>query len=683
MDIERPRRYARDDKNSFFYWLVDANGMSDSTGKAYISALRKVERFAKEKEYIRGSLYEISEADINNLLERVLSDADFPAVSNATLHLIQAAINKLIVYLSENKSILQSKNSGNEIKIIDYSLFGKQEYTEWLSIKKGYSKKQIDFELSVMEGIEKYASQTISGECSIFNTNLEKIGITLNELLSNEAFIDKISEQFASIYLFLDFISEIKRNGNTLLKELKETTERNIVQVIKEKYPFGFNINSPIEILRFRAFYEDKFGQPIEEDDKDLLSYIENNCVNNKGKAYYIKPSVIEQLNEILNSIASEGYSILYYTVFYDQYEDWLYSEHIIDAEMLKLVLQHFANRYLYRENYLLIKADQKYTEQQALVKELENHWGNSMLCTVEELHRALPYIPVDKIKYALSSSNSFVWNSQETYALAEKFIITNSQIQELSECASEKCTENGSITFDELPLDEILSDNYELSEVALYDLIFSYLSSQFSRNKKVITLKNTGQNAYEAISAYCKSHEKCSFDDLISIMERVEGVIRLPVIVEAACSEMVRVSEELFVQDKLVSFDVNTVDSLLDDIVRGDGVGIRAITAFGAFPDCGYPWNLFLVESYCRRFSKLFKYECITPNSKNAGAIIRNDSKLSFHQIMAHSLAQSNVKLNEKEVYDFLIEAGFLLRRRYYDIEDLIETAKKLRKGE
>ena len=144
----------------------------------------------------------------------------------------------------------------------------------------------------------------------------------------------------------------------------------------------------------------------------------------------------------------------------------------------------------------------------------------------------------------------------------------------------------------------------------------------------------------------------------------------------------MVRISYDDFVADDHVQFDVPSIDQVLDTMVIGNGIGMKEITTFGAFPFCGYPWNLFVLESYCRRFSSKYKYDCITPNSRNGGAIIKKACNLSFHDIMVESVARSKVNLNKKDVYDYLIDSGLMIRRQYNDIERLINEAKALREG-
>jgi hypothetical protein len=96
--------------------------------------------------------------------------------------------------------------------------------------------------------------------------------------------------------------------------------------------------------------------------------------------------------------------------------------------------------------------------------------------------------------------------------------------------------------------------------------------------------------------------------------------------------------------------------------------------------PHCGQVWNLFLLESYCRRFSDDFRFECLSVNSKNAGVIIRKKSHLSYADIMTDAVAKSDISLVAQSVLNFLVENGYISVRRYTRVTELINQAKAIR---
>lgn len=77
-----------------------------------------------------------------------------------------------------------------------------------------------------------------------------------------------------------------------------------------------------------------------------------------------------------------------------------------------------------------------------------------------------------------------------------------------------------------------------------------------------------------------------------------------------------------------------------------------------------------------------MFYYACVTPNSKNAGAIVRKECEVSYHELMAEAVARSNVNLNEKDIFDYLISSGLMLKKSYNNMDDLIVKSGEIREG-
>jgi hypothetical protein len=113
---------------------------------------------------------------------------------------------------------------------------------------------------------------------------------------------------------------------------------------------------------------------------------------------------------------------------------------------------------------------------------------------------------------------------------------------------------------------------------------------------------------------------------------------------------------------------------------VTGQYLPLKSVTTFATFPHCGQFWNLFLLESYCRRFSRRFRFEGLTMNSRNAGAIVRKNCGLAYTEIMADAVAASGVELKKTDVVEFFYNHGYIGRRFYAKAGELIEQAKTLR---
>ena len=568
-----------------------------------------------------------------------------------------------------------------------------ESFYRWLREDQNLAEATSAEYVSAIHSAEDYASKKISFSCKLFCDNKEIIEFTANALFDDFLFKRKNEQQhnrlFTAIKQYLKYKQVPDNNGTEVEHTVIEPiigVDTNVIEsvlsTLKEHFVYGFNISSPIEIMRFHANYEADHQEQCALDEETLKTVIAGLGVSYKGKVYVVDQEIKERIRSIILNRIQLGDSIFYFDEIYNINEEWLYDGHIVDSEMLKEVLESLFPQYRFKDRFFIAN-NNRMTELKAVSESILHSWGEQVLNSFTELKERLPFIPLDKIRYSLSYGKEFTWNSIETYARKDLVVVSDEQIKEIVKIVTMKCDQDGSVTFDELPLEDIATENYDLSETALYEIIFSFLPECFSRNGKVISrTKEQQHDTVAAIQQYCKQHEICTMAELQQIMQDVEGTIRYPVVIEAASAVMVRVSQDNYVADDTVQFDILGIDSALEDVVVGNGIGLKEVTTFGTFPFCGYSWNHFVLESYCRRFSAKYRYACITPNSQNAGAIIRKNSDLSYHDIMAEALARSGVILTEKNAFDYLITTGFLIRRRYNNMNSLLKKAAVLREG-
>ncbi|HJJ44264.1 MAG: hypothetical protein MJ005_01305 [Methanocorpusculum sp.] len=477
-------------------------------------------------------------------------------------------------------------------------------------------------------------------------------------------------------------LSPLLRRREKVIKTLFDKEETNVRKTLLSHYQYGFNINSFIELTRFKNAYYADFGVEYAGDEDQLKSEIQASGMIFEGKIYCVSLEAIEKLQQVISDAESAGVEVIYYEKFYSKNSGWLFDGFIMSAEMLKEILNKIYPTFSFGQNYFLL-SPHKVTEKDAVCNEILRIWGNQQLRTEEELNERLPYLPEDKIKSTLSTQNIFVWNSRYTYARRDLFHITEEEISALRNAVLSLCTRNGNATFDELPLENITAENFELSETALYDMVFSYLADDYERTKTVITVKGETQGTKGSIVEFCKRQETCTLSELKDVLLQTSGSADSQAVasmLEAANSVMVRITDEIFVSDEKINFDTQNIDAALDTLVPNEICGIKEIPTFSLFPSCGFEWNLFILESYCRRFSDKYRYVSPRANSQNIGAIVKIGNTTDYHQIMAEAVAHSSVELNEAEVFDYLIEAGFLVRRRYTRMDELINAAKDLR---
>lgn len=617
---------------------------------------------------------------------------------NAAIPLYKEFLNDLAtskttiiaVYPTKNESDEECASSVQTTQMVEYVKVSaeetKNDFYNWLFNEQKMAKASCANYTSAVKTAEEFAKTNISETCSLFSGDKSVVHQTVSELLANPNFKRKNDEQhnryFAALKKYLVFVDAECEHivaPQDVEKLISKAVDSKIKTTLELHYNYGFNVSSQIELLRFRNNFENDHSEKCTYSDKDLIREIASAGMKFDGKIYIIAHDVIEKITQLIDDAAEQGVVIIYFDELYNANEDWLYDGRIISAEMLREVVSVVFNAYQIKPNYVVL-GTKKSTELNALKEELIRIWGGNILRTFSDLHNELPLVPFEKIKYALSYGEKYYWNSFETYANKDLFIITDEQIAGIKECVSIACDENGSVQFDELPLYDVSSENYELSETALNDIVFSYIKDSFAKNGKVIVRKGEKVEVTTALMQFCNTKETCKMAELETVMKNTTGEVRYPVIIEAANASMIRIDYNNFVADNKVMFDVHAIDTVLDDIVLENGVGLKEVTTFNAFPYCGYAWNLFLLESFCRRFSKRYRYTCITPNSRNGGAIISKNNEMDFHNIMANAIARSSTEINETDVFEFLITSGFMIKKQYANMKELLEQAAVLR---
>ncbi len=676
-------------REEFNKWLI-AKKIEKKTCNSILSLLDVCSKYCLTHRLCEKELWDIDDKqEFYNIGCKLLGMRKFRLDIKKNLSFVQAKVfplyKQFLNDLFQDRVVSRNNDPGNE------AVDDKEAFCGWLKEIKGLSDGTSRTYISSLKKAEEYAQEHFWLDSQLFSASNEIITKTATELFKDKQFRNENDKQHNRYYnplrLYLEFKKiEIKDNNNDKLfikeeKKKNDSVNENILNILLEHYAYGFNVESPIERIRFKRKYETQFGDEIAISDEELIHELKKCGFEYEGRIFVISKDAIIQLSQLIQKAIDNYNTIFYYSEVFEQNEEWLFTEKIVSPEMLSALLQENFGTYQYKPKYFLTTTN-KGTEREALVSDIQAVWGNEILRTFDELKQKMPYVTLDKIKYALSSDNRFVWNSFETYTRKDLFRINDNLFEDIKKCAARLCEEKGCALYEELPIDDVVSDNYEMSETAVIEILFDLLSDDFSRNNRAITKKGEKRDLQMVVENYCRNRNNCTLSEIEQLMKDTVGEIRHPIAVEAISSVMVRVDRDDFISDNMILFNVDETDNALDKIITRNVIGIKEITTFGLFPYCGYSWNLFLVESFCPRFSKKFRYDCATANSKNAGAIIRKGFQGNYSDVMAEAVADSGINLSEKDIYDYLISSGLMIKRQYNDIEGLINKAKSIREG-
>ena len=453
-----------------------------------------------------------------------------------------------------------------------------------------------------------------------------------------------------------------------------------IVAVLSAHFPNGFRMDSPIELLRFRRFAAEDFGDEISIDDEDLMNDIVSCGFVFEGKTYIVSTETENRIRSEVDSAISSGAGIIFYGAFYERHENWLFPASVVSEEMLKGMLVKTYPRFMHKTNYFAPNVEGG-SELAKIGYDILRVWGEDVLLNYEQLSERLPYIPIEKIKYVLAQNGDFIWNATEVYTHVGKVDITDEESAAIADYIATACRTNGYASISDIPLGDIDERNFELTLTAIHNAVFGIiLSDKFDRRGKIITRKGDTLDALTIMKEHCRSLDKCSLQELLDLERELTGETHRWIPMEAGYTIMVRASEDSYIAERYIRFDVDNIDNVLDLFVQGDYLPLKSVTTFAAFPHCGQAWNLFLLESFCRRFSKRYRFEVLAVNSKNAGAIVRKSCLLPYAHILVDAVANSDVPLDKTAIENYLCSNGYLGRRSYAKVDELIEQAKTIR---
>lgn len=450
--------------------------------------------------------------------------------------------------------------------------------------------------------------------------------------------------------------------------------------VLSSHFTNGCRLNSPIEMARFRSFAAADLGKELTLADEELKSYIAACGITFDGKVYAVSASAKERIKGLAEDYFANGAQAMFYAEFYAKNQNWMFEASVVSKDMLIEILRKLFPKLSFTQTYF------GYTDASvfaALESEILRVWGDDVLLTYEQLADRLRYIPLERIKYALGQNGDFIWSTVETFSHVSRIDITDEEREAIRKAAVRECNARGYASITDLPFGEIAVRNYELSITAVHDAVYRIcLSDKFDKKGKIITRKGEVLDALTIMKDYCRTIDKCSIDDLLNFERELTGEVHRWIPMEAGNTVLIRIDKDTYVAERYVRFNAAATDKAIELFVREDYLPVKSFTTFGAFPDCGQTWNLFLLESYCRRFSRKFRFDAPSVNSRNAGAVIRKSCGMDYTEIMTDAVANADVPLKDTAVGKFLYESGYTGRSTTAKVNEIIDKAKAIRES-
>lgn len=458
---------------------------------------------------------------------------------------------------------------------------------------------------------------------------------------------------------------------------IADDTAKKIMNIISGRFKNGYRLSSSIDLDRLRTYYVGEYSEAL-HDDADTVNYlITAMAFVFNDRAYHYSKEVIIEVRDLLTQLGAPCISIEY---FFELHSGELYVYNIFSLEMLCTFISKYFKDYSIRREYIFLNEDASLSN---IVKEAfveREEWS------VEALQKRFPYLMKDTIRQALNSTE-YLWVGKETYTHIDNLDLPVSEGERIAEFVENALRSRDYVIANELDLSKLISLNYYYPFSAIRDAVFQvFLSDSYDKCGQVITKKGLKLRVYDILEQYCRNANTATFDELDKFEASFDpGGRSHSACLVAGHNTMIRVNDELFVSDGYVTFDVKSIDEAIEIYCRGDFIPLRRVIDFSLFPYAGYPWNLYLLESYVRRHSDTFRFDVRSVNSSNIGAIVRKSFTYSnYDDILATALASSSVDLSDKKaVSNYLFDNGYIGRRNLSKSEsEIIMKAKAIRES-
>ena len=436
---------------------------------------------------------------------------------------------------------------------------------------------------------------------------------------------------------------------------------KKIVGVVNENFPNGVR-DDFIDTNKVLKIYRTRYTEKISH--KDIADFIRINGLEEGGRFYFVSDEDARAVDWFFEEILATN-PIVYYSVAHEKHADFFMNRNIFSPEVLRKVLRENGCHFYFDEFCSLDRFAR-------LDREVANFFmAAAEPLSLEDLQQKFPYVPtenfldvLDTKTYLRTNEGNFIhvskirFDKKEIFSVGQKIL----SLVEANGCAA--------------PEDYDLSSNFALNAgVAESDLLGviheKFFSADFIRRGKKffkkgsVAVSGRAKTLTRRLKSFLIGFNELSFEKL-SETARGFGINKYDTALNVAHESMIHVEENLFVANTAIKFDISGVDEALASFVRGKIISLRAVTSFTGFPSVkGYSWNLFLLESFLRKFSK--KYACLVPtaNNLNIGAIYPKSMKFEdYIEVQAAVVVQERVPLEKSPVGEFLVKRGFRARR-------------------
>lgn len=626
------------------------------------------------------------EAD-EQLTREILDDASWATeLSQDTYTFSQKAISAV------REPIVQYQTSSDS-DVTDSAFFN------YLHDERGMAEATCRSYVSAIRTAEGYAKENGFVPYSIYDRSPSDAVQVIQSLLRDANFMEFNTQQHnrfsAAFTKLMEFAGQTgpswagytKKQPTAEKSEPSDYDKEKFEQTLLRRYRNGMQFDS-IDFENFREMYELLYDESLPFNDDELKERLRYCGIYYKDRLFpaegIIDGSTKDKLFAYIDSNFSSGKKVLYYKAIFDDLSDTFASCYTLsDEKMLRAYIEFTAekDKYYFFSDYMS-KEKGVSIDHTAEVEEYLLSAGKPM--STEEVCDALSHIPRDQVIRIITSDNRFLRNAKGEYFHVDIFEVSDAELERIAGIINEYIQQDEYAIWtdvwneirEKMPL--FLENNLYLSWLGIRNVLAQRFAGRFNFESAVISMPKDHYAMRDIYQLYAKHHAEFTADDIYYLSKELDTVIYY----DALADVSVRVSHDLFVSKDRIRFDIDSIDKAIGSFISKDYIRIRDIDSYLTFPNVGYEWNEYLLESYVYSYSKEFMLLNNGFSLHNvAGAVVKKEGTIQeFVDACAAVLAYAPISLNKKEALNYLAEVNMITRRSYRDLDLAIRKATQIR---
>lgn len=483
-----------------------------------------------------------------------------------------------------------------------------------------------------------------------------------------------------------DFVAE----PETVYK--KDLLLEQIKVILSQYFVNGFRLDSKIEEKRLSRLYKEKFNQDITLSSEKLGNTLKKCGITCNGKVFIAEqllPIVLrEEIKSFIDTELNQGKPCVFYEVLFKHFKEKLLDTLIADEEILQICLKHFyRDLWYFSEKSISMSRRVRINVDKEVVNFIKEQ---GRVVSEDEVVVGLSFLPAAEVRQAfVSNKDKIISCGRKKRFHIRLFVINHKELNIVKSLICNAIKQFQFMTADELLKDiqlkipSLLDNNTSIPNLGIRNAIAAKLEHLYAFNGPIISDKRDNFSAGDALLAYASKKKNFTLEDIDTMALSLD--VPLNPYLKSLLEYSIRISENDFVAANNVNFNQQETDKAISVLFEENSyLPIRAVSNFTIFPDCGYPWTQRLLESYL--LTKSWKYTLLfnsflTKNSVCGVAVKKDDPRFQrFEDVVSQALADSGISLTKENTLNYLSQNGYIVQRRYGDLDKVISRANALR---